>query len=66
MSATIDTEQISNYLQQADILTCPGRTYPVTVEYLAGQLANQPLKRYWVKSCKRLNRCLLTLQRAIF
>ena len=34
MSATIDTEQISNYLNKAPILKCPGRTYPVEVEYL--------------------------------
>ncbi|MDP2562136.1 ATP-dependent helicase HrpB [Psychrobium sp. 1_MG-2023] len=34
MSATIDTEQISRYLGQAPIMRCPGRTYPVEVEYL--------------------------------
>jgi ATP-dependent helicase HrpB len=34
MSATIDTAQISNYLNQAPILKCSGRTYPVEVEYL--------------------------------
>ena len=34
MSATIDTEQISTYLKQAPIMKCPGRTYPVEVEYL--------------------------------
>jgi len=33
MSATIDTKQISTYLQQAPILKCPGRTYPVALEY---------------------------------
>ena len=58
MSATIDTEQISNYLQQADILTCPGRTYPVTVEYLAGQLANQPVKAISVKVMQALAQVL--------
>jgi ATP-dependent helicase HrpB len=34
MSATIDTEQISAYLKQAPIMKCPGRTYPVEVEYV--------------------------------
>lgn len=34
MSATIDTEQISGYLNQAPIMKCPGRTYPVEIEYL--------------------------------
>jgi len=33
MSATIDTKKVSNYLQQAPILKCPGRAYPVAVEY---------------------------------
>ncbi len=33
MSATIDTEQISYYLNQASIVKCSGRTYPVDVEY---------------------------------
>ena len=34
MSATIDTEQISDYLNQAPILKCPERSFPVEVEYL--------------------------------
>ena len=33
MSATIDTEIISSYLNQASIVKCPGRTYPVELEY---------------------------------
>ena len=34
MSATIDTEQVSNYLNQAPVISCPGRTFPVSVEYI--------------------------------
>ncbi|WP_419148267.1 ATP-dependent helicase HrpB [Pseudoalteromonas 'SMAR'] len=33
MSATIDSEQISEYLAGAQCLACPGRAYPVAVEY---------------------------------
>lgn len=33
MSATIDTEQISNYLNKAPILKCEGKSYPVEVDY---------------------------------
>ncbi|MEJ6474187.1 ATP-dependent helicase HrpB [Pseudoalteromonas piscicida] len=33
MSATIDVELISNYLDDAPALSCPGKTYPVEVEY---------------------------------
>lgn len=35
MSATIDTAQIAEYLGQADVIRCPGRTYPVEVTHLA-------------------------------
>ena len=34
MSATIDTEQISTYLNDSPIIKCPGRSYPVTLEYI--------------------------------
>ncbi|MFT5520593.1 MAG: ATP-dependent helicase HrpB [Enterobacterales bacterium] len=33
MSATIDTEKIADYLNQAPIVNCSGRTYPVVMEY---------------------------------
>ncbi|AUJ69362.1 ATP-dependent helicase HrpB [Pseudoalteromonas sp. NC201] len=34
MSATIDTELLSNYLDGAPRLSCPGKTYPVEIEYV--------------------------------
>lgn len=34
MSATIDSERISNYLDGASILHCPGRTYPVEISHI--------------------------------
>lgn len=33
MSATINSEQISTFLDNAPVIQCPGRTYPVTVHY---------------------------------
>ena len=33
MSATIDTDVISAYLDDASVIKCPGRAYPVSVEY---------------------------------
>jgi ATP-dependent helicase HrpB len=33
MSATIDTDRISFYLDNAPIIKCPGRAYPVSVDY---------------------------------
>ena len=33
MSATIDTQAISSYLDNASIIQCPGRAYPVSVEH---------------------------------
>lgn len=34
MSATIDTEVVSDYLGGAHVISCPGRAFPVSVEYL--------------------------------
>jgi len=34
MSATIDTNKISTYLDNAPIIKCPGRIYPVSVDYI--------------------------------
>lgn len=34
MSATIDTNVISSYLNNAPIIKCPGRAYPVSVDYV--------------------------------
>ena len=36
MSATIDTQAISSYLDNAPVIECPGRLFPVSVEYLPG------------------------------
>ncbi len=33
MSATIDTALVANYMGGADVLICPGRAFPVTLEY---------------------------------
>ena len=33
MSATIDTNVISNYLDNAAVIKCPGRAYPVSLQY---------------------------------
>jgi ATP-dependent helicase HrpB len=36
MSATIDTQVISTYLDHAPVIKCPGRAYPVSVDYISG------------------------------
>lgn len=33
MSATIDTHQVASYLNNAPVLSCPGRSFPVKIEY---------------------------------
>ncbi len=35
MSATIDTDEISGYLDGAAVIKCPGRQFPVTVDYIS-------------------------------
>ena len=37
MSATIDTNAISKYLDKAPIIKCPGRAYPVSVDYVSSR-----------------------------
>lgn len=37
MSATIDTNVISEYLGKAPIIKCPGRAYPVSVDYVSSK-----------------------------
>jgi ATP-dependent helicase HrpB len=34
MSATIDTNTISKYLDNASVIKCPGRAYPVSLDYV--------------------------------
>ena len=41
MSATIDTQMIAAYMDGADIIECPGRTFPVTVTHATAN--NKPL-----------------------
>ena len=55
MSATIKQSQISDYLNRAPVLLCPGRSYPVEVRYLkskpgAGRLNGSNLSRDLVKN----------------
>lgn len=40
MSATIDTQQISAYLNKAPILKCEGRAYPVDIEYFGKSISH--------------------------
>ena len=42
MSATLDARSLQKYLQPCVVLTSEGRTYPVTIEYLARRLGNNP------------------------
>lgn len=47
MSATIDTTMIADYLNHAPVIKCPGRSYPVEIEYISktqGYLDQQVIK----------------------
>ncbi|MGJ8691120.1 MAG: ATP-dependent helicase HrpB [Thalassotalea sp.] len=56
MSATIDSQQISNYLKHAPIIQCPGRTFPVDIEYIGkptfqrNQPFSQPIVQQIIKA----------------
>ena len=43
MSATIDTQQIADYMGNAAVISCPGRAYPVSVSYT--KQSKQPIER---------------------
>jgi ATP-dependent helicase HrpB len=40
MSATINTQQISDYMGGANVIACPGRAFPVSIEYLGASQNN--------------------------
>lgn len=41
MSATLDTEKLSTYLQPCEVVQSSGRTYPVTIEYLRREASDE-------------------------
>ena len=43
MSATIDTGLISRYMGNADVVECPGRVFPVSVDYVGPSNNKEPL-----------------------
>ena len=40
MSATLDTHKLSDFLDKAPVIKCPGRCYPVTVAHLKSPIAS--------------------------
>lgn len=45
MSATINIQLFSNYFNNAPIILVPGRTYPITVEYLPQEEEEEKLQK---------------------
>jgi ATP-dependent helicase HrpB len=54
MSATLDVAAIEKYLQPCAVLSSEGRTYPVTIEYLAKPAGNAPVWELAVRELQRL------------
>lgn len=54
MSATIDTQAISRYLDQAPVINCPGRAFPVGVVY-SNQETHRDAQRYLSLSIQVIN-----------
>ncbi len=46
MSATIDTEEISDYLDGAAVIKCPGRQFPVTVDYTSSNSSDFGINKH--------------------
>src|SRR3954467_6525883 len=56
MSATLDAVQLKNYLAPCEVLTSQGRTFPVTVEYLAKPVdfEHDPVWAVATRECERV------------
>ncbi|MBM4250587.1 MAG: ATP-dependent helicase HrpB [Deltaproteobacteria bacterium] len=53
MSATLDTRSLEQFLPGAAVFDIPGRTFPVTIDYLTG-LENHPIEEQVVSATKRM------------
>lgn len=53
MSATLDTGQISRFLAGCPVIECPGRTYPVSIQFLASP-AKQNIEQLIVSGIKQI------------
>jgi ATP-dependent helicase HrpB len=56
MSATLDVAMVEKYLDPCAVLSSPGRTYPVTIEYLSKSAGDTPVWKLAVKELQRLVR----------
>jgi ATP-dependent helicase HrpB len=56
MSATLDAMQLKNYMAPCEVLTSQGRTFPVTVEYLAKSVdfEHDPVWAVATRECERV------------
>lgn len=52
MSATIDTKLISEYMGQAEIIECPGRAFPVSIDYI--KTSKEPLPKQVVRALRSI------------
>jgi len=50
MSATIDTDKVSRYMGQAEVIKCPGRAFPVSVAHTS--VSKEPLVNQVVKALR--------------
>jgi ATP-dependent helicase HrpB len=54
MSATLDVPTVEKYLEPCAVLSSPGRTYPVAIEYLSKSAGDRPVWELAVKELQRL------------
>ncbi|WP_197476300.1 MULTISPECIES: ATP-dependent helicase HrpB [unclassified Oleiphilus] len=52
MSATIDTQMLSHYMNAAPIVECPGRTFPVATDYQAANSPNEYLDKQVLRAIR--------------
>ena len=54
MSATLETKSLADYLPQAKTLVCETPNFPVTVEYLNGDILQKPLEIKLHFACEKI------------
>lgn len=56
MSATLDSEQVSRYLDDAPVITCEGRSFPIDIEYQPLAIDSAPSPQIGKKIAAELSR----------
>jgi ATP-dependent helicase HrpB len=58
MSATLDTQNLSDFLANAPIIQCPGRSFPVNVQYVKTPIVQNGYGQFYPSLIQNINQVL--------